>query len=83
MAVRASARGEDALAEVTGLRSPCLQIDHFRDGLLKQVVGRDETGHLIRRAGVMGIVLQGGEIHPGAPVTVSLPHPPHRPLERV
>jgi hypothetical protein len=75
--------GPDTLVEITGLRNPCLQIDHFRDGLLKQVVGRDETGRLIRRAGVMGIVLQGGEIHPGASVTVSLPHPPYRPLERV
>jgi hypothetical protein len=75
--------GPDALVEITGLRNPCLQIDHFRDGLLKQVVGRDETGHLIRRAGVMGIVLQSGDIHPAAPVTVSLPPPPYRPLERV
>lgn len=75
--------GSDALVEITGLRNPCLQIDHFRDGLLKQVVGHDEAGRLIRRAGVMGIVLEGGQIHTGAPVTVFLPRLPHRPLEKV
>jgi len=75
--------GPDAIVELTGLRNPCLQIDHFRDGLLKQVVGRDATGRLIRKAGVMAVVLESGEIHPGVPITASFPHLPHLPLERV
>ncbi|WP_111551845.1 MOSC domain-containing protein [Kitasatospora sp. SolWspMP-SS2h] len=75
--------GAEAVVEVTGLRNPCGQIDAFRHGLLKQVVGRDETGAVVRKAGVMGVVRSGGEIRPGDGVTVTLPPGPHRPLERV
>ncbi|WP_377268822.1 MOSC domain-containing protein [Peterkaempfera sp. SMS 1(5)a] len=75
--------GPEAVVEVTGLRNPCLQIDHYRQGMLKAVLGRDEDGNLIRKAGVMGIVLTGGDIHPGDAVGVDLPAEPHRPLDRV
>ncbi|RKE23157.1 MOSC domain-containing protein [Streptomyces sp. TLI_171] len=75
--------GADAVVEVTGLRNPCAQIDGFRAGLLKQVVGRDASGQVVRKAGIMGVVLAGGEIRPGDPLTVTLPDGPHRPLERV
>ncbi|MEU6083110.1 MOSC domain-containing protein [Streptomyces sp. NPDC047108] len=75
--------GGEAVVEVTGLRNPCLQIDMFRDGLLKQVVGRDEDGGIVRKSGIMGIVITGGEVRPGDPVAVDLPRGPHRPLERV
>ncbi|MEU9104118.1 MOSC domain-containing protein [Streptomyces xanthophaeus] len=75
--------GEEALVEVTGLRNPCLQIDAFRHGLLKQVVSRGEAGELVRKAGIMGVVREGGTIRPGDPITVTLPPAPHVPLERV
>ncbi|MER7107266.1 MOSC domain-containing protein [Streptomyces sp. NPDC000229] len=75
--------GTEAVVEVTGLRNPCAQIDAFQDGLLKQVVGRDETGAVVRKAGVMGIVRTGGPVRPGDTVTIELPDGPHRPLERV
>ncbi|MFD6344312.1 MOSC domain-containing protein [Streptomyces roseolus] len=75
--------GAEAVVEITGLRNPCAQIDGFRRGLLKQVVGRDADGALVRKAGIMGIVLTGGEVRPGDPVRVELPAAPHRPLERV
>ncbi|MCL2552272.1 MAG: MOSC domain-containing protein [Actinomycetia bacterium] len=75
--------GPDAVVEVTGLRNPCLQIDRFRSGLLKQVAGRDESGAVVRKGGIMGVVLTGGELRPGDAVTVELPATPHRPLERV
>ncbi|OEJ62078.1 molybdenum cofactor biosysynthesis protein [Streptomyces agglomeratus] len=75
--------GEQAVVEVTGLRNPCLQIDAFQDGLLKQVVGRDEAGNIVRKAGIMSIVRTGGEVRPGDQVRVVLPAEPHRPLERV
>ncbi|MCM2429666.1 MOSC domain-containing protein [Streptomyces sp. RKAG337] len=75
--------GAAAVVEITGLRNPCLQIEHFRTGLLKEVVFRDEAGELIRRAGIMGIVLSEGEVRPGDPIEVELPEGPHRPLERV
>lgn len=75
--------GADAVVEITGLRNPCLQIDRFRSGLLKQVVGRDEAGRIVRKGGIMGIVLAAGEVRPGDPVDVELPAAPHRALERV
>ncbi|WP_405769991.1 MOSC domain-containing protein [Actinacidiphila glaucinigra] len=75
--------GDQAVVEVTGLRNPCLQIDGFQQGLLKQVVGRDEHGAVVRKGGIMGVVLHGGEVRPGDPIAVELPEGPHRPLERV
>lgn len=75
--------GAEAVVEVTGLRNPCGQIDGFQQGLLKLVVGRDEAGNLVRKAGVMGIVLAGGTVRPGDPIGIELPPEPHRPLERV
>ncbi|MEU3601790.1 MOSC domain-containing protein [Streptomyces sp. NPDC006798] len=75
--------GDHAVLEVTGLRNPCRQIDAFRDGLLKQVVGRDADGNAVRGAGIMSVVGTGGEVRPGDPGVVRLPPPPHRPLDRV
>ena len=75
--------GEDAVVEITGLRNPCTQIDAFQDGLLRQVVGRDDHGNIVRKAGVMGVVVAGGEVRPGDRIRVELPQPPHRRLDRV
>ncbi|THA77596.1 MOSC domain-containing protein [Streptomyces sp. A0642] len=75
--------GHEVVVEVTGLRNPCLQIDHFQGGLLKQVVGRDEAGAVVRKAGIMSVVAVGGVVRPGDPVKAELPAQPHRPLERV
>ncbi|MFD3515819.1 MOSC domain-containing protein [Streptomyces sp. NPDC058657] len=75
--------GGEAVVEITGLRNPCVQIDGFQHGLLKQVTGRDAEGNIVRKAGVMGVVRTGGPVRPGDPITVELPAEPHRPLERV
>ncbi|MER6202009.1 MOSC domain-containing protein [Streptomyces sp. NPDC001586] len=75
--------GDGAVLEVTGLRNPCLQIDNFQDGLLKQVVGRDEAGNVVRKAGIMCVVKEGSSVRPGDTIKAELPGGPHRPLERV
>jgi MOSC domain-containing protein YiiM len=75
--------GAEAVVEVTGLRNPCLQIDNFQDGLLKQVVGRDNVGNIVRKAGIMSIVKEGGAVRPGDMIKVELPDGPHRPLDPV
>ncbi|MEU4744652.1 MOSC domain-containing protein [Actinosynnema sp. NPDC023658] len=72
--------GPHAVVEVTGLRNPCPQIEAFQDGLLKQVVGRDEHGNVVRRAGIMSVVLVGGEVRPGDEIRVELPAETHSPL---
>ncbi len=73
----------EATVEITGLRNPCHQIDRFRTGLLKHVVGRDDAGAVVRKAGVMGVVRGTGTVTPGSRVDVVLPPLPHRPLEKV
>ena len=75
--------GESAVIEVTGLRNPCVQIDRFRKGLMKALLDKDQDGNLIRKSGIMAIVLEGGEVRPGDAVRVQLPPEPHRPLEVV
>jgi MOSC domain-containing protein YiiM len=72
--------GEHAVVEVTGLRNPCLQINGFQNGLLQQVLDRDADGNPVRKAGIMGVVLTGGEVRPGDPVAVELPALPHTAL---
>jgi MOSC domain-containing protein YiiM len=75
--------GETAVIEITGLRNPCVQLDHFQTGLMAAVLSRDENGKLIRKAGVMAIVLVGGEVRPDDTITVELPPEPHVALEPV
>lgn len=75
--------GEAAVVEVTGLRNPCLQLDRFAPGLMRACLGRDADGQPVRKAGVMGVVLVGGETAPGDTVAVELPAGPHRRLRPV
>lgn len=75
--------GADALVEVTGLRNPCKQIEAFQAGLLAATLEKRPDGTLLRKTGVMGIVLAGGEVSPGDAITVELPEGPHVPLEVV
>ena len=75
--------GDTAVVELTGLLYPCVQLDRFQSGLMAAVLGRDEHGKFIRKAGVMGIVVIGGEVCPGNPIRIKLPPEPHQPLERV
>jgi MOSC domain-containing protein YiiM len=72
--------GEAAVIEVTGLRNPCVQIGPIQKGLMKAVLDKDEQGNLIRRSGIMGIVLEGGEVKPGDAIRVELPPEPHQRL---
>ena len=75
--------GDGAVVELTGLRNPCVQLDRFRDGLMAAVLDRDADGGLVRKAGVMGVVVAGGVVRPGDAVGVAVPDPPHRALEKV
>ncbi|KAA0684795.1 MOSC domain-containing protein [Neorhizobium sp. P12A] len=75
--------GQQVRLKITGLRNPCSQIDRFQKGLMSAVLDRDEEGNLIRKAGVMSVVLEGGEIHPGDRIDVVFPETPHRKLEAV
>jgi MOSC domain-containing protein YiiM len=65
--------GPEAVIEITGLRNPCWQIDAFQRGLTAAVLGRAPDGRLIRKAGVMAIVIFGGDVKVGDVITVELP----------
>lgn len=73
----------EAVVEVTGLRNPCTQLDGIQQGLMAAVLDHDEEGNLIRKAGIMTIVLQGGEVKPGDSIHVELPSEPFERLGRV
>jgi MOSC domain-containing protein YiiM len=75
--------GSDAIVEITGLRNPCAQLDGLQSGLLSAVLDRDASGAVVRRAGVMAVVIAGGIVVPGDPIEVTLPAHPHRPLKPV
>ncbi|TDO38123.1 MOSC domain-containing protein [Paractinoplanes brasiliensis] len=87
-AVRAAVERETGLDPrpalvVAGLRNPCAQINGLRPGLLKELVGQDDEGNVVRKGGIMTVVLRGGPVRPGDPITAELPPGPHAPLERV
>ncbi len=69
--------GDTAVVEVTGLRDPCVLLDRFRPGLKAAMLGRDPLGRPLRRSGIMGIVLSGGDVRPGDPIRVDPPPGPH------
>jgi MOSC domain-containing protein YiiM len=75
--------GRAAVVEVTGLRNPCGQLDRFQAGLTAALLGRDADGKVIRKAGIMGIVLTGGDVRPGDTIGIELPPEPHQALDRV
>ena len=72
--------GGGAVVEVTGLRNPCSQLDHFQPGLTAAVLARDADGNLVRKAGIMAVVADPGEVRPGDEIRVVLPPAPHRAL---
>ena len=75
--------GDRAIIKVTGLRNPCAQLDNFQAGLMSAVLDKDETGNLVRKAGIMSIVVADGIVKPGDSIRIELPPEPHRSLERV
>jgi MOSC domain-containing protein YiiM len=86
LALPAGARlhlGQAAVVEVTGLRNPCRQLDTLEPGLMAATLAHDAAGNLVRKAGIMAIVLASGEVREGDPIRVELPPPPHQKLEPV
>ncbi len=69
--------GGEAVVELTGLRQPCSQMNKLRPGLMQACLGRDSRGEVVRKAGVMAIVVAGGTVSPGDAITVELPAGPH------
>lgn len=75
--------GDEAVVEVSGLRNPCVQIEQFKPGLLKQVVQTNTEGLTVRKAGVMAVVIHSGVVRPGDRIEVELPTRPFEELSPV
>ena len=75
--------GDAAVVEITGLRNPCRQLDELRPSLMAATLARDAQGNLIRKAGVMAVVIASGDVSTGNAIAVELPAPPHRALKPV
>ena len=75
--------GSTVIVRVTGLRNPCVQLDRFRQGLMQATLDRDAAGNLIRKAGVMGVVLAGGDVLPNDGIHSEMPKGAQRKLEPV
>ena len=75
--------GASAIVKLTGLRNPCEQLNQYQAGLMAAVLGRTPEGKLVRKAGVMGVIIASGVVLPGDSISVRLPVEPHRILERV
>ncbi len=74
--------GDQAIIEVTGLRNPCLQLEGIQSGLMQAALDTDENGKLIRKSGIMGVVIAGGVVRANDEIRITHPAT-HRPLERV
>lgn len=75
--------GAAVIVEITGLRNPCKQLDGIAGGLMAATLAHDARGNLVRKAGIMGVVRVGGDVHTGDPIRIELPDLPHQPLEPV
>jgi MOSC domain-containing protein YiiM len=75
--------GPDAVIEVTGLRNPCYQLDQLQQGLMAACLDKTADGKLVRKAGVMSVVLAAGLVRAGDQIVVELPAGPHEPLKPV
>lgn len=62
--------GSSAIIQVTGLRNPCGQINNFKPGLLAAVLDRDANSALIRKAGIMAVVIRGGAVAPADAIAI-------------
>ena len=72
--------GDEAEVELTGLRQPCVLMDKLRSGLMQACLARDAEGNVVRKAGVMAIVVNGGVVRAGDGIVVTLPEGPQRAL---
>lgn len=75
--------GSSVQIKITGLRNPCSQLNDFQEGLMQAVLDKDDHGNLIRKAGIMGVVLEGGKIEINDRIEIVIPPKPHFVLERV
>jgi len=73
----------EALIEVTGLRNPCKYLNQIAPGLLKACIGKWEDGTILPKTGIMGVVINGGDIKPGDDIHIMATDRPYERLKPV
>lgn len=69
---------------ITGLRTPCKQLNKFQDGLMQEMLERSADGKTtILKAGIMAVVTKDGAVASGDLIRVTLPPAPHKALRPV
>ncbi len=81
--VGTSVRIGDAILALTGLRNPCVQIGEIAEGLQGEMLGRDDDGKLVRKTGVMAVVIRGGKITAGDTILVAPPAGDPHPMDKI
>jgi MOSC domain-containing protein YiiM len=74
--------GDDAVVELTGLRTPCALIDRFQCGLKRSLIS-DKTCVPRFKAGVLGVVTASGRVAAGNGLNVEMPEGPFMPLPQL
>jgi MOSC domain-containing protein YiiM len=75
--------GCEPVIEVTGLSNPCGKLNKIQAGLMKATLARDVAGNLIRKAGIMAIILAGDAVRAGDDIEVEVPREPRLRLDPV
>ena len=65
--------GSSAIVEITGCRNPCAQLNDVDERLLAQVAQKADDGSIIRKAGIMGVVIAGGDVRASDPIRAEAP----------
>ena len=81
--VGTSIRIGDAVLALTGLRNPCPQLKTFGEGLQREMLDHDDDGKLIRKTGVMAVVLRGGDVTAGDEILLAAPAGDPMPMEKI
>lgn len=75
--------GEEVELQITGIREPCSLLNHIENGLMKATISKNGEGKLIRKAGIMSIVLKGGIVTPEDPIELVYPPKPFQEMTTV
>ena len=75
--------GAEAVIEITGLRNPCHQLNGLAPGLMQAVLGRAADGSVVRKSGVMAVVITSGAVALGDTIQLESLPLAHEPLEPV
>ena len=58
------------MIELTGLRKPCFKLDRIAPGLMQAVLEKGAGKTIVRKAGVMAVVIASGDVSVGDSIEI-------------